>query len=55
MTDLAINNSISVFFPCYNEQDNIITVVDKAVGVLEKLGVDFAKSWLENYEPEGAV
>ena len=34
-------NSISVFFPCYNEQDNITRVVEQALTVLEKLNVDF--------------
>jgi glycosyltransferase involved in cell wall biosynthesis len=33
--------SISVFFPCYNEQDNVKRVAAKAVGVLEETGVDF--------------
>ena len=34
-------NSISVFFPCYNEQDNINRTVERALGVLGKLGTDF--------------
>lgn len=33
--------SISVFFPCYNEQDNVTSTVERALQVLEKLGVDF--------------
>jgi glycosyltransferase involved in cell wall biosynthesis len=33
--------SISVFFPCYNEQDNVKRVVSKAVEVLEAMGADF--------------
>ena len=33
--------SISVFFPCYNEQDNVARTTEQAVGVLEKLGADF--------------
>jgi len=33
--------SISVFFPCYNEQDNVAKTVRKALLVLEKLGADF--------------
>ena len=41
MTDPAIENSISVFFPCFNEQDNIAGLVEKALGVLEKLNADF--------------
>jgi glycosyltransferase involved in cell wall biosynthesis len=41
MTEPANNVSISVFFPCYNEQDNITSVVEKALAVLEKLNADF--------------
>ncbi|MHC4337763.1 MAG: glycosyltransferase family 2 protein [Planctomycetota bacterium] len=33
--------SISVFFPCYNEQDNIARTVEQALAVLEKLSADF--------------
>ena len=33
--------SISVFLPCYNEQDNVTRITEQAVGVLEKLNVDF--------------
>ena len=33
--------SISVFFPCYNEQDNITRVVEQALTVLGKLNADF--------------
>ena len=33
--------SISVFFPCYNEQDNVAQTVNRALAVLEKLGADF--------------
>jgi len=33
--------SISVFFPCYNEQDNVAATVNKALEVLEKTGADF--------------
>jgi glycosyltransferase involved in cell wall biosynthesis len=35
------SNSIRVFFPCYNEQDNITRTVEQALAVLEKLNVDF--------------
>ena len=35
------SGSISVFFPCYNEQENIGPTVEKALDVLEKLGMDF--------------
>jgi glycosyltransferase involved in cell wall biosynthesis len=41
MTEPANNVSISVFFPCYNEQDNITGVVENALSVLEKLGGDY--------------
>lgn len=33
--------SITVFFPCYNEQDNVGRVTDKAVEVLEGMGADY--------------
>ncbi|TKJ37166.1 MAG: cell wall biosynthesis glycosyltransferase [Planctomycetes bacterium B3_Pla] len=33
--------SISVFFPCYNEQENVGRTIEKALAVLEKLGADF--------------
>jgi glycosyltransferase involved in cell wall biosynthesis len=33
--------SISVFFPCYNEQENVRRTVEKALDVLEKLNADF--------------
>lgn len=33
--------SVSVFFPCYNEEANVERTVGKAVEVLGKLGVDF--------------
>jgi len=33
--------SISVFFPCYNEQDNIGRTVEQALAVLKKLNADF--------------
>ena len=41
MTELEHNVSISVFFPCYNEQDNITRVAEQALTVLEKLKADF--------------
>ncbi len=41
MAELVNNVSISVFFPCYNEQDNITRVVEQALMVLEKLNADF--------------
>jgi glycosyltransferase involved in cell wall biosynthesis len=33
--------SITVFFPCYNEQANVARVVQRAVEVLEKLQADY--------------
>ena len=33
--------SISVFFPCYNEQDNVERIVNKAVETLEKINADY--------------
>jgi glycosyltransferase involved in cell wall biosynthesis len=33
--------SISVFFPCYNERENVTGTVEKALAVLEKLSIDF--------------
>lgn len=41
MSEPANNVSISVFFPCYNEQDNVTRVTEQAVAVLEKLNADF--------------
>ena len=41
MTEPANNVSISVFFPCYNEQGNIAGVVGKALAELENLNADF--------------
>lgn len=34
-------DSISVFLPCYNEQDNVAGTAGKAVDVLEGLGLDY--------------
>jgi glycosyltransferase involved in cell wall biosynthesis len=33
--------SISVFFPCYNEQENVGGIVEKALSILEELNIDF--------------
>ncbi len=33
--------SISVFFPCYNEQANVARVTEQAVGVLDELDADY--------------
>lgn len=36
-----MTKNLSVFFPCYNEEGSIATTVKNAVGVLEKLNVDY--------------
>jgi len=33
--------SITVFFPCYNERDNVARVTERALGVLERIGADY--------------
>lgn len=33
--------AISVFFPCYNEQQNVARIVENALTVLEKMNADF--------------
>jgi len=33
--------SISVFFPCFNEQENVGKAIEKAITVLEKLNTEF--------------
>lgn len=33
--------SITVFFPCYNEQGNVRRVVERAIDILEKLDADY--------------
>jgi glycosyltransferase involved in cell wall biosynthesis len=40
-SDRELNCSISVFFPCYNEQENLDRTIRRALEVLEKLNVDF--------------
>lgn len=39
--DLSSVVSITVFFPCYNEQDNVARVVQSAVDVLEGIDADY--------------
>jgi glycosyltransferase involved in cell wall biosynthesis len=39
--DSAPPVSISVFFPCYNEQDNVAKVAEQAIGVLDGLHADY--------------
>ena len=33
--------SLSIFFPCYNEQENVTRTIKQALEVLDKLGLDF--------------
>jgi glycosyltransferase involved in cell wall biosynthesis len=40
-SNLQADVSISVFFPCYNEQDNVARTVEQTLVVLEKLNADF--------------
>jgi len=35
------STDISVFFPCYNEQENVGRIVENAISVFEKLNIDF--------------
>jgi glycosyltransferase involved in cell wall biosynthesis len=35
------DTSISVFFPCYNEQDNILQTANRATEVLKGIGADY--------------
>jgi glycosyltransferase involved in cell wall biosynthesis len=37
----SLTSSISVFFPCYNEQENVADTVGKAVDVFKRLGFDY--------------
>ena len=39
--NLQADVSISVFFPCYNEQDNVARTVEQTLVVLEKINADF--------------
>jgi len=54
MTDTATKanasseNSISAFFPCYNEQDNIRRVYESAVRVFGKMGVDYQLIFIDD-------
>lgn len=34
-------NSISVFFPCFNEQENVARTVEQTRNVMEKLSIDY--------------
>jgi glycosyltransferase involved in cell wall biosynthesis len=39
--DLKSPVSITVFFPCHNEQDNVVRVVNQAIDLLEDLRADY--------------
>lgn len=39
--ELGTKTSVSVFFPCYNEQDNVSHTVSQAVAVLENINADY--------------
>jgi glycosyltransferase involved in cell wall biosynthesis len=39
--EAAQTNSLSVFFPCYNEQDNVMRTYESADKVLRSLGIDY--------------
>jgi len=45
--------SISVFFPCYNEQENVGRTVGKAIEVLEKLNADFEAIIVDDGSSDG--
>jgi glycosyltransferase involved in cell wall biosynthesis len=45
--------SISVFFPCYNEQENVGRTVGKALEVLEKLNADFEAIIVDDGSSDG--
>ncbi len=45
--------SISVFFPCYNEQANVGRTVGKALEVLEKLNADFEAIIVDDGSSDG--
>ncbi|HUT46216.1 MAG TPA: glycosyltransferase family 2 protein [Sedimentisphaerales bacterium] len=45
--------SISVFFPCYNEQENVGRTVEKALEVLKKLNADFEAIIVDDGSSDG--
>ncbi|MHC4434758.1 MAG: glycosyltransferase family 2 protein [Planctomycetota bacterium] len=47
--------SISVFFPCYNEQENIGPTVEKAITVLEELNADFDVTIVDDGSSDGTA
>ncbi len=45
--------SISVFFPCYNEQENVGRTVEKALEVMQKLNADFEAIIVDDGSSDG--
>ena len=41
LNNLKVVKSLSVFFPCYNEEENVPRTVEQALEVLNKLNLDF--------------
>jgi glycosyltransferase involved in cell wall biosynthesis len=44
--------SISVFFPCYNEEANVANTTSKALAVLDKLGFDYEVIIVDDGSPD---
>ena len=55
MTESANKVSISVFLPCYNEQDNIVGAAKQALAVLEKLEADFELIIVDDGSSDGTA
>jgi len=55
MTESANKVSISVFLPCYNEQDNIVRAAKQALAVLEKLEADFELIIVDDGSSDGTA
>jgi len=51
----ADKQSISVFFPCYNEKDNIAGLVEKAVNALSGLADDFEIILVDDGSTDGTA
>lgn len=57
MNDSNNKVSISVFFPCYNEQGNVKRVVENALAVLDRMGADYEVIVVNDgsYDATGAI
>ena len=55
MTESANKVSISVFLPCYNEQDNIVRVAKQSLAVLENLEADFELIIVDDGSSDGTA